>query len=609
MISRRGQITIFIIIGIILVAAVAGFFILKDQLFEPRIPKSIQPIYTDFLSYLEDDVLSGINVLESQAGYIYVPDFEPGSSHMPFSSQLEFLGNPIPYWYYVSENNIQKEQVPSKHEMEQQLAQFIEDKAKDNKFEEHYENGFEINYGEPKATVKIKGKEVDVRLFMDLEITREEDSVKVKEHSVNVKSKLGELYDSARKVYDYEQDKLFLEEYAVDILNLYAPVTGVEISCSPKVWVADDVFDDLQEAIEANTLALATKGNAIDEYYEIDVSVDEDVRFINSRNWAHSLEVANDGNVLIANPVGNQPGLGILGFCYVPYHFVYDLKYPVLVQVSDSDEIFQFPVAVVVQANKAREPLEGASAFDIELPTLCKYKNTPVTVNVENVYGNSVDADVSFECFGTKCNLGRTELGVFKGEVPQCVNGYVLAKSDGYVDGKRLISTISGGSATIMLNKLHGLNVDLDIDGVSYEGEAMISFISDDVSETIVYPEQKTVKLAEGQYDVSVYIYEDSKLKLRATETEQCVKVPSSGIKGVLGFTTEKCFDVDIPEQIISRVLAGGGNQEHYFLDSELASSGTIEINAESLDVPKSLEELQESYILFESNGLDINLR
>jgi len=62
---------------------------------------------------------------------------------MPFSSQLNFLGNPVPYWYYVSGNNVQKEQVPSKNEMENQLEDFIEEKINKCVFDEYYEQGFE----------------------------------------------------------------------------------------------------------------------------------------------------------------------------------------------------------------------------------------------------------------------------------------------------------------------------------------------------------------------------------------------------------------------------------------------------------------------------------
>jgi len=94
---RKGQVTIFIIIAIVLVAAVAGFFIFRGGISLDNVPASIEPIYTTFLTCLEEDALVGIDVLESQGGYIEMPVFEPGSSYMPFSSPLDFLGNPIPY--------------------------------------------------------------------------------------------------------------------------------------------------------------------------------------------------------------------------------------------------------------------------------------------------------------------------------------------------------------------------------------------------------------------------------------------------------------------------------------------------------------------------------
>src|SRR3989344_1851216 len=257
---------------------------------------------------------------------------------MPFSSQLDFLGNPIPYWYYVSGNGIQKEQVPTKQQMELQLGDFVASKARNCGFDSYYGQGFEIYLTEPSAAkVSIKDGEVEVNLDMDLSITNGNDTAIVKNHKVVVNSELGRLYGSAKKVYDEEQKSLFLENYAIDNLRLYAPVDGVEVTCSPLVWNADDVFNDLQEAIEINTMALKTKGSS-EDYFTVDVpGVNEEVRFLNSRTWAHAFEVSpSDGALLIANPVGNQAGLGILGFCYVPYHHVYSMKYPILVQVYSS---------------------------------------------------------------------------------------------------------------------------------------------------------------------------------------------------------------------------------------------------------------------------------
>lgn len=192
--NKNGQVTIFIIIAIIIVGVVAIFFSFKGGLGISEIPASIEPAYTSFLSCLEDDTLTGVDILESQAGYITLPDFEPGSAYMPFSSQLNFLGNPIPYWYYVSGNNIQKEQIPTKGEMENQIGQFIEKEIRKCRLDSYKEQGFEISLGEPKANVNILDREIEVDLDMDFGVNKGDDSAFVRNHKITVKSELGNLH-------------------------------------------------------------------------------------------------------------------------------------------------------------------------------------------------------------------------------------------------------------------------------------------------------------------------------------------------------------------------------------------------------------------------------
>ncbi len=596
---KRGQVTIFIIIAILIVAAVGGYFIYKGLIAKEKIPANIQVVETSFLSCLEEDIITGIDVLESQGGYIQLPDFEPGSDYMPFSSQLDFLGNPIPYWYYVSGNNIEREQIPTKESMEKQLGTFIEGKIRDCVFEDYYNTGYSISKGKPSAKVIIRNDEVEVSLEMDLDISFEEGSAIIKNHKKVVKSNLGNLYDSSVEVYDYEQENLFLEQYGIDILRLYAPVDGVEITCSPLHWNADNVFNNLTEAIEVNTLALKNSGDNKD-YFVVDLPVSEEVRFINSQNWIRTYEVLpSEENLLLANPVGNQAGFGILGFCYAPYHFVYDLKYPVLVQVVKDDEIFQFPLAVVIQGNNPREPLD-TNAVEVETTGLCENKNTPATVNVYDLDSNPVSADVFYECFGERCKIGT---GSYLNEdFPQCVNGFVVAEADGFKESRSLFSSTSGGSLSVYLDKLYTLPVDLKLDGNPYNGEAMISFVSEGISKNILYPEQKTIELSEGFYDVEVQIYRESSLELGDTTTEQCVDVPV----GILGLTRKKCFDIEVPSQLVSNALAGGGKQEYYILDSELSGANTLEIDVDSLPEPTTIEQLQDNYALFENKGVDL---
>ena len=605
--KKMGQVTIFIIIAIIIIAAIAAYFIFRNQLIRIGISADMQPVYTTFLSCLEERTLTGVSVLESQGGYIELPEFEQGSDYMPFSSQLNFLGNPIPYWYYVSGNNFEKEQVPTKTEMENQLESFINEKIRGCVFDGYYEQGFEIIQGEPKANVLIRNNDIVVNLNMNVNIKKANESANVANHQITVKTNLGSLYDSARKVYDYEQSNLFLENYAVDTLRLYAPVDGVEITCSPKVWNADSIFSQLKEAIEINTIALTTQGDK-DNYFNVKIPVSEEVRFLNSRDWTYSYEVnPSQGNVLIANPVGTQQGLGILGFCYVTHHFVYNIKYPVLVQVQRGEEIFQFPLAIVIQGNKPRKALD-ASAYEISSPEICNYKNTQLQVRTLDDGGNSVNADISYECFGEVCSIGKTSSGTLSSDFPQCVNGFVIAKADGFEETKYMFSTTQSGSVDVIMGKLYPKSIDLNVDGNNYNGRAVITFTSGDISKTILYPEQKKIELSEGDYEIEVSIYDQASLKLQAGTYKQCIDVPS-GIGGLFGVKEKKCFDVQIPSQIISNVLSGGGKKSYYITKSELVRSNLLEINAPSLPEPKTIEDLQNNYNLFDSKELEITFK
>jgi hypothetical protein len=343
----------------------------------------------------------------------------------------------------------------------------------------------------------------------------------------------------------------------------------------------------------------------------LDLGVSNDVRFLTSKNWSRTYEVVpSEGNLLIATPVGNQAGLGMMGFCYTPYHFVYDIKYPVLIQVSKGEEIFQFPFAVVVAGNNPRKSLVGEYVGREADDEVCGSKNTPMNVIAYDLNLERIPADISFECAGASCDIGT--ISGFSGitsNFPQCVNGVLVAKADGFVPAKSVVSTIRPGTLEIFMNKFYDLDVNLKLNGADYSGNAMILFNSQDYSTIINYPQTKKVSLASGQYEVRVYIYRNSSIRIPSSVKEHCVDSPKSGISGLFGLTEKKCFEVEMPSQIISNALYGGGVQNHYILESEISSSNSLEIHAKSLPVPTSLERLQENYLLFEENGMEIVFR
>ena len=126
-----------------------------------------------------------------------------------------------------------------------------------------------------------------------------------------------------------------------------------------------------------------------------------------------------------------------------------------------------------------------------------------------------------------------------------------------------------------------------------------MSFTSEDNSQTIACPSQKQIRLSEGQYDLSVYIYRESGITIPAMKEQYCSEVPKSGVLGVFGLTEEKCFNIDLPSQELSNVISGGGKGQDYVIESQL-EKGNLAIKVESIPLPSSLEALQDSYNLLE---------
>ena len=605
--NQKGQVTIFIILAIIIVVAGVSIYLFKDSIITEKIPISIEPVQINFLNCIERSTLTGISILESKGGYIENPVFVPGSSYMPFSSELDFLGIQIPYWYYFSGNNIEVEQIPTLESMNEQLEIYLENKLINCNFEEYGNQGYEIEVENPKVSVKISDKNVQVDVDMDLSVEFEEDVFLMKDFSVEVDSLLGSLYEDAKKVYDLEQENFFLENYSVDVLYLYAPVDGVELSCAPLFWNIDEFYNNFSEALVANIHSLKNQGRD-DDYFALNLPINSELKFLTSSNWPMTFEVTNaDSNILVAEPVGNQEGLGILGFCYVPYHFVYNVRYPVLAQVSSFGETFQFPIAVIIDRNMPREGKQGSSSIG-EVSNICEYKNNNLLVTLYDSDLNLVEGEISYECFGANCYIGSSKNGQLDGLFPQCVNGNVKIVSEGFKDA--YVNTgISEGEVVVILDKEYELEVELYSENSLYSGKAIVNFVSEDSSFSLVYPNQKEVVLSEGQYAIEIYFFKDSSLKFEETTTEYCTEIPSSGIKGFLGFEEEECFETVIPEQEIENVLIGGGKNDYYFIEQELKNSNKLILRGEELNVPSSIEELAQNYNLIESKILEVEFR
>lgn len=616
--KKRGQVTIFIIIAVLIVAGVLSYFLLREKIPIKPSTKKFSNVENYFLDCIGEQAKQGVTILEEQGGYIYLPEFQAGTEYFPSSSQLNFLGSQIQYWYYFSGNKIVKERIPSKQDMQNQLSNFISERLLECDLNNFILQGYDIKTGKADIETKIENEKISIKIEMPLSIAFGDEKVVFKYHDTEIKTKLGKFYNLGKRIYNKEKQTAFLENYALDVIRLYAPVDNAEISCSPKVWKVDEISDNIQNALEANMQAIRLSGKYAykekdKKYFVADIESDESVRFLYSKNWPTRIEVfPSENNIMIAEPVGLQPGLSILGFCYVPYHFVYDVVYPVLVQLYDEKEFFQFPLIVLIDKNQARESLDISAIQEVE-PELCKYKVQDIEVYTYDTELNPVEADISFKCLNMRCDIGNTKKtgneAYLKTQFPQCLNGFILASAQGFKQAKHQISTNQENSVDVILEKLYTLNLELKLNSQNYKDTTILHFSSPQHSFTVAYPEQKEIQLAEGSYNISAYTYSPSSLKISSQIIKKCIDMPKPGIFGFFGATEEKCFDIEMPSQTITNALSGGGKTTYFVTESELKTANSLEIKIPKLPTPTSIEKLQENYQLIEIKKLDLNFK
>ena len=613
MLNKRGQLTIFIILAVVLVGGLIVFFAFREDLFTDSIPQEFQPVFQQYSSCIQQELENAIDLSETQGGRVFVQDYIPGSEFAPFSSNLNFLDNPVPYWFYLSGNGIIKENVPTKTEIEKEIGQFIQERINDCNFQDFYDQEFYISLNPATAKVNINDETVQVDITTNFVVSKEDQTERRTTFKTVVNSKLGKFYNTAAKIYSKQKNEAFLEEYAIDALRNYAPVDGVETSCSPKIWKTQEVTSDIRSALEANIQAIKLKGDYYslsskeNEYFVVDEPVDEAVNLLYFKDWPSKIEILGEGvdnELIVASPIGNQQGLGILGFCYVPYHFVYDLSFPVMIQISAGAEIFQFPVTVIIDNNLPRKAELNEFAEQGEDFDVCKFKTQDIAINTFDVNLNPIEANLSYVCFDQECNLGETKDGRFEGKAPSCLNGFIHARSSGFSEKSQIFSTNSETDADIILDREYDVQIDLKIAGQTVKSTAIVTFAGEKTSAAAL-PDQTSLKLSEGLYNISVFIYGNSSVSIPASTKTQCIEISRGGLAGIIGLTKEQCVDIEIPATKIDYALIGGGKSSEFLLESEL-QKGRIVIDSSELPYPNSLEQLQYNLESFDSLGLDI---
>ncbi len=486
--SKRAQISLFIIIAIIIVAsAMLAYFLTKPK--APKLPEDIKNIEESYLTCLEQLVFLAKNLGMQKGGYIYEKESSVGGIY--FSNNLEFMGENIPYWLYYNANGIIEEQVPTISSIEKEISTYVKENAL---FCDEILKGYGIDFDRKinRIEVSIKDGEIEFNALIDLNIKKENSTYTIREHRGKIKSNLKKLYENAKAIYDFEKATRFLENYTFDVISLYAPTTGFELQCMPLTFNKEQIKEDIKNGLLVNIERIKFRGNYFslaneeNKYYINDLKIDDGINvnfIIPSRQIKVDVYSDEQNGLIKFDPVGNQPGINQIGFCYVPYHLVYDVKYPLLILLNEKDEIFKFPLAVLIERNGIKEILHEKEL--IKAGIICNNAITEAIVYTYNQDDEPLEADVYFKCLDATCYIGKTEDGYLEAKVPECINGFIIARADGYAEDKMQVDSNYEFVANFFLNKLHETEIKIDL----RDDENAVVFFEGENSYALNYPE------------------------------------------------------------------------------------------------------------------------
>lgn len=496
--GSKGQVTIFIIVGILLVLAVTLVIFVRKEVvtFKPEeiIPTEkgkVENFITTCIDQVGNDALVRVGL---QGGYLELP-FEVVNDN---TRRLDISPNlAVPYWAYGPETFI-----PSLQQIKEQINKYLEENVRGCLFSmEVFQETYDlIEKSELTADTEIVQNKVIFNLHWNIEIRSKGGEIitEVIDHVAESPVKLQDVYTVAKSIVGKEMGTLKLEDITQDLIALEhpdVPVAGMELSCSKKRWEVEKVKNTLLELVRINVHELKVRGTDYVEFpedltyyqnhYVWDVGTEfrypeVSVLFNFDQTYPYTFSVTPlVGNKMQSSQLGGSDLLSFL--CIQTWKFTYDLVYPVLVKVKDETTGYTFQIAFtvhVVRNNPERGEVVPRPSYFIATVSdedYCGTRNIPMTIfayeTVENentgVYNKEPleEVQTSFTCLRYKCEMfqteydfgGRGNVAGYTTNFPYCVGGILRGMKEGYKETWERVGTEAGKEVELDLVPIYGL--------------------------------------------------------------------------------------------------------------------------------------------------------
>ena len=493
MLKKRGQITVFIIIGLLVLLT---YFVLtyykKSTIEEPElIMPELIPVQQFVETCTQNIAEEAIDLIGINGGYIYFPTWienDPGSYIS--TSPIKDIKNP--YWWYDG-----KDAIPPLDFIGKQVSDYTKNSlaACINNFSAFHEKYEIIELGKFDVITEIGEEDVTIKTIYPIEVRDKFNKTlaELQKYIVIIPVRLKQVHEMAEKIIERDNKDFFIEKKAIDLISLddqNIPTTGIEAKCGRKRWELSKIEKRLKDLLYINLPMIKIKGTSFDEDSRIVPYQLQDINPFSESNsyndsyyyyhyiwdlghsdpnmhisfsydpmWDIKLYARpNKGRYIEANP--QKAGKILQLFCLQIYHFTYDVVFPVKATIVDEKTeknrrySFTFAFKTQINQNKPDRKSLGIATFETQDTYLeeeyCSDLTNEIIINaIDQVTKDPINnVNLSFTCGRYTCNMGETKsdwdiAGIprLKTRFPYCSSGVLRGTKPGYEEGQTFIQT------------------------------------------------------------------------------------------------------------------------------------------------------------------------
>lgn len=190
--NKRGQLTIFIIMGIVIVAF-SIFFFVRPEVGFLNFPES-NPIQLFIQSCIDQIGQDAVYFIGLQGGYYNVPNPKENYSYIE-----------IPVYLNVNEQNI-----PLEENIQKEILKYIQDKLPIclGNFSSFREQGFDVIAREISGKIVFSQKDVVIDLDYPIFVRSESSSIELRDFSSKVDVNFNEKYEFVNQIFEEQRNDL-----------------------------------------------------------------------------------------------------------------------------------------------------------------------------------------------------------------------------------------------------------------------------------------------------------------------------------------------------------------------------------------------------------------